>query len=236
MGWVTIMVLIVALFLLIWFKGLKFRKGDTQVSVGEEIENKILELKKTVDERENIRTGDEEIRKDLFRESNAIDDRLKADMRRIVRSLNDSIFPVFGPFVKCEFPSVRVVDIIKSELMQRIDENHMRERLRSIEIKGYIEEISEDIRKEYNVFLRTVSATRCGEDYPSWESVADGVSIILINWAERTKNAICARTREKIASYSSARNRFTIEEYRKKSVDDPIEKNRGYLASLEAKL
>ena len=232
-GWLVIGMGLILLFVLVWFRGLKLGAGDKSVSIGDTVDKKLNTLKTELEEKEAARAHDEEIRKSLFRESNIIDDKVKADMRRIVRSLSDDIYRVFTQYVKCEFPAVQVENFIKGELFQRIDENHMREKLSFSEISGYLADVNHDIHKEYVVFLSATRKTTCGEGYPSWDEISQGINIILYSWANNTRDVICTRTREKISLYKAARDRFLLAEYRKTSVDDPIRKNEGYLSSLE---
>lgn len=232
-GWAVIGFAVFLIFLLAWFRGVKLGNGEKAISVGRTVDRKLETFKKELAEKEKDRVHDEELRKKLFRESNLIDEKLKADMRRIVRSMSDDIYRVFAEYMRCEFPAVSVDDKIKGELFQRIDENHMREKLKSTEIDGYLSDVSHDIENKYAFFQRTIKTASCGENYPEWEIISPGISIILYNWAVRTRDAIAIRCREKINLYASNRKYFNLPEYQKNSVDDPISKNEKYLDSLD---
>ena len=69
-----------------------------------------------------------------------IDEKTKADQRRAVRKLYDTTRDIFDPYIKCEMPAIYAAEIIKDELMERIDYNCMREKLTSHERAGYIQD------------------------------------------------------------------------------------------------
>lgn len=231
-GWIVIGLISILTFILASSKGIRINAGDKSISVGKTVDKKLEAFRTDIEKKDLARSHDEELRKKMFRESNLIDDKLKADMRRIVRSLTDDIYSVFQAHVKCEFPAGRVEDIIKSELFQRIDENHMRDKLASSEREGYLYDISHDIEKDYRAFRIAIGRSLCGEGYPEWHEISQGISIILFNWAEKTSEAICTRTEEKISYYKSFRENFLLESYKVSSVDDPISKNKNYLRAL----
>ena len=70
-------------------KNVKFKKGDIEAGI---ISKDVAKEVKTISATSKSDKKDEKTRMLLFRESNEIDERLSADLRRIVRSLDDDIF------------------------------------------------------------------------------------------------------------------------------------------------
>lgn len=232
-GWIVIGVLGFLIFLLAWFKGFRVKKGDNELALGASTDKKLAKFRDELSSRKQAEQHDEELRKRLYRGSIEIDDRMKADMRRVVRSMNAEIFAAFEPYMRCDFPAAQVKNLIKDEFFQCIDENHLREKLSVNEIRGYLVDVLSDIQKEYRLFISKVGIITCGEAYPSWDEIQDAIQIMVFNWSERMKEVLINRMEEKIELYKSERDHFLLENFKQNSVDDPVEKNLRYLASLD---
>ncbi|HKL86166.1 MAG TPA: hypothetical protein VJ861_07545 [Treponemataceae bacterium] len=233
-GWYVIGFIAILLFILFWFKGGKVKKGDDEFVLGNNsTDKKINALRAELEKKKRDEQHDEELRKQLYRKSLEIDEKTKADMRRDVRSMTEEIYAVFRSCMKCEFPANHVKSIIKDELFQCIDENHMREKLSQFEISGYITDRVRDIGKEYELFVAMVVKSTCGESYPTWVEIKESVTIIIMNWTTRTRDILIKRINEKIKLYSEQRKRFFLDEFKENSVDIPVAKNKAYLESLQ---
>lgn len=228
-GWGVIALAVVLLFILLFFRGFKLKKGETEIGVG---------LERTVDKRINekraIELQDQGIRMMLFRCAAELDNEATAGMKRIIRRLDDSIYTMIQRYVRCEFPAIMIEDQIKSELFQRIDENNIRQRLSTAEKLSYIQEIEHDIRDRYTKFLFTLKNMKknCGEDYPAWEEIQPGIIGLLTQWADATIEEEVKLISKKIDLYENYAEAFELEEYKKSSIDEPLAKNRRYLAAL----
>ena len=219
--------------LLLIRKGIKLGKGSNFVSVGG-MDKRLDEFKKEIDKKEKARLQDEEKRKELFRQSGIIDEKTKADQRRAVRKLYDVIHDIFAPYIKCEMPAIYAAEIIKDELLERIDYNCMREKLARHERAGYIQDIMYNIRTSYKNFLTKIPRLPCeAEDYPTWESIRAQVLALVNTWADEMTKIICDRVEEKIEMYTAARESFLLPESVGVCVDFPIRKNKKYLKDLQ---
>ena len=174
-----------------------------------------------------------EYRKKLFRQSGEIDEKTKADERRVVRRINGTIKEVFLPFVKCEMPMLSCIELVKDVLQERVDYNCMRERLTATERKGYIADILYFIEQDYKAFLHKLPAVPCGtEQYPSWKEIAPQIETIVNEWADEMVKIIARRIKEKITMYKAEQPAFLLPEYKEICIDYPIKKNIGYLKAL----
>ena len=239
-GWIVILILgsllLVFIFLIIWFKGVRAKKGDTELAFGNSTDKKIAKFRKELEKQKQAEKHDDELRKQLYRKSLEIDDRMKADMRRVVRSMNEEIYVPFQEYMKCDFPAAQVKTLIKDELFQCIDENHLREKLRKSEISGYLADVLRGIEKEYELFTAKIGRITCGEAYPAWNDIEESISILVFNWASKMKEVLISRMNEKITLYQSERDHFLLAEFKTNSVDEPIDKNRRYLSSIEEEI
>lgn len=236
-GWVVIAFVASLAFivlLLLIRKGAKFGKGNNFIAIGGSIDKKLDEFKKAIDEKENKRLHDEEKRKELFRQSGSIDEKTKADQRRAVRKLYDTTRDIFDPYIKCEMPAIYAAEIIKDELMERIDYNCMREKLTSHERAGYVQDIMYDIKTSYKNFLAKIPRLPCkAENYPAWDEIKAQVLALVNTWADEMTKIICRRVEEKIEMYSTAKDNFKLPESVEVCVDYPIRKNKKYLKDLQ---
>lgn len=233
-GWFVIGFIALLLFILFWFKGGKVKRGDDEFCLGNNsTDKKIDAFRAELDKKKKAERHDEELRKDLYRKSLEIDDKMKADMRRDVRSMNEEIYSVFNGYMKCDFPACQVKNLIKDEFFQCIDENHLREKLSGWEISGYVTDRVRDIGKDYELFVAKIGKITCGESYPPWVDIKESIVIIVLSWTRRTREILIKRINEKIKAYSEKRDQFFLDEYKKNSVDAPIEKNTKYLAALK---
>lgn len=217
-------------------KGIQLGAGDKKLIVGDiekNVDDKLELFKTDMEKKERDRLHDEEYRKKLFRLSGEVDEKTKADERRVIRRINGTIKEIFLPFVKCEMPMLSVVELIKDVLQEKVDYNCMRERLTATERKGYIADILYRIETDYKHFLNKIYAVPCGvEKYPSWKEIAPQIETIVNDWADKMVKIIARRIKEKIAMYKSAQSEFLLSEYKEICIDYPIKKNIGYLKAL----
>lgn len=217
-------------------KGIRLGVGDKRIIVGDiekNVDDKLELFKTDIEKKEKNRLHDEECRKKLFRLSGEIDEKTKADERRVVRRINGTIKEVFLPFIKCEMPMLSVVELVKDVLQERVDYNCMRERLTATERKGYIADILYRIETDYKHFLNKIYAVPCGvEKYPSWKEITPQIERIVNEWADEMIRIIGRRIKEKIAMYKAEQSAFLLPEYKEICIDYPIKKNIGYLKAL----
>ncbi|TAH55188.1 MAG: hypothetical protein EWM51_03650 [Treponema sp.] len=218
-GWIVLGILGFLVFVVLMLRGVKLGIGDKTVSVGS-VDRRFTELK-----------ADDEERKKLFKFASHVDDSLKGDLRRIVRSIDEAISNI-NPNALCEFTSVRIVDIIKGELFQRLDDNNLKECLSVTMREGYFQDIERRVRERYNFFQNKTSATKCGDVYPEWEQVEPAIYVLIRTWGDESIKALASRMREKIERYIEARSLFRSPSARKENCDDCITRNRGYLKNL----
>ena len=235
-GWVVIGVIAVLVFILLLVavrKGIRFGWGNKIVSVGKALDKKLDDFKAEVDLRDKNRMKDEEARKTLFRKSGEIDEKLKADERRVVRRLYEPIKNIFKMYIKCEMPGLTAAEIIKDELNERVDYNNMRERLNAKERGGYVSDILFNIETDYKAFLSKIPRLPCGtEAYPEWSVIKADVEKIINRWADEMIEVITGRINEKIEMYMSEKDNFILPEYRELCIDFPIRKNKRYIKNL----
>lgn len=238
-GWIVIAFIAVLIFILLHKaikKGVKLDVDDKSLIVGDiekNVDGRLEVFKADIEKKEKDRLHDEEYRKKLFRLSGEIDEKTKADERRVIRRINGTIKEVFLPFVKCEMPMLSCVELVKDVLQERVDYNCMRERLTATERKGYIADILYFIEQDYKAFLHKLPAVPCGtEQYPSWKEIAPQIETIVNDWADKMVKIIARRIKEKIAMYKSAQSEFLLSEYKEICIDYPIKKNIGYLKAL----
>lgn len=238
-GWIVIAFIAVLMFILIdrlIKKGLAVGVGKNKFVLGavnKEVDGKLELFKADIEKKEKDRLHDEEVRKKLFRQSGEIDEKTKADERRVIRRINSTIKDVFLPFVKCEMPILSVVELIKDVLQEKVDYNCMRERLTATEHKGYIADILYRIETDYKHFLTKIHAVPCGvEKYPSWKEISPQIEKIVNDWADEMIRIIGRRIKEKIAMYKTEQAAFLLPEYKEICIDCPIKKNNDYLKAL----
>ena len=158
-GWAVIAFVALLVFIILLLalrKGVRLGVGDKKLIVGDvnkEVDNKLTAFKGEIEQREKNRVKDEELRKQLFRTSVEIDEKTKADNRRVIRKLTPDIQAIFAKYGHCEFTTIHAVEIIKDELTERIDYNCIRERLSISERQGYIADILHHIKTGYETFL-----------------------------------------------------------------------------------
>ena len=217
-------------------KGIQLGAGDKKLIVGDiekNVDDKLELFKTDIEKKEKDRLHDEEYRKKLFRQSGEIDEKTKADERRVIRRINGTIKEIFLPFVKCEMPMLSCVELVKDVLQERVDYNCMRERLTATERKGYIADILYFIEQDYKAFLHKLPAVPCGtEQYPAWKEIAPQIETIVNEWADEMVKIIARRIKEKIAMYKAEQSAFLLPEYKEICIDYPIKKNIGYLKAL----
>lgn len=237
-GWLVIAFIAVLIFVLLIFlvrRGIKLGIGNKTLSVGQEkeVNEKLQALKNEIAQKEKDRRHDEELRKLLFRQSGIIDEKEKADERRVIRNISTSIKEVFQDFVKCEMPLLTLVENIKDILQERIDYNNLRENLSRRERTGYLEDVVYKMQKAYERFLFRVPNVPCSQEaYPDWESVKPKLLELVNAWAVQMVEVINTRISEKISLYESRREDFILDEYKQNACDYPIRKNKKYLKDL----
>ena len=196
-------------------------------------DKKIDSFKAEIDEQNKKRMEDEELRKALFRRSGEIDEKLKADERRVIRRLYEPIKNLFKANIKCELPALTAAEIIKDELLERVDYNNLKEKLTSKERHGYIQDILYNIEIDYKAFLLKIPRLPCGaENYPAWREIRPDLEKLVNSWADSMIEVMSIRIKEKIEMYESEKDKFILPEYKILCIDFPIKKNEKYLKNL----
>lgn len=241
-GWLVIAFIAILIFIVLVYllrKGLKLGIGDKSLSVGQtkEVNEKLDELKSEISEKEQARLHDEELRKCLFRKSGLIDEKEKADERRVIRGISQDVRNIFQEHVKCEMPLLSVVEGIKDVLQERVDYNNMREKLTSREKAGYIDDVLYQMQKSYERFLHRVPNVPCSQEkYPEWFEVKPALQKLVDEWAIEMIRIMEARINEKISMYEEKRDGFVLDEYKSLCCDFPIDKNKRYIKELNARV
>ena len=234
-GWGVIALIAVLIFIALIAvirKGIAFGWGDKKIALGK-VDKKLDNFKAEIDEQNKKRMEDEELRKALFRKSGEIDEKLIADERRVIRRLYEPIKNIFKTNIKCEMPYITAAEIIKDELLERIDYNNLKEKLASKERRGYIQDILYNIEVDYKAFLQKIPRLPCGtEKYPAWYEIRLELEKLVNSWADSMIDAISIRIKEKIEMYEAEKDKFILPEYKTLCIDFPIKKNEKYLKNL----
>ena len=234
-GWGVIALIAVLIFIVLIVllrRGAVLGWGDKKIALGR-VDKKLDSFKAEFEEQNKKRLEDEEQRKALFRKAGEIDEKLKADERRVIRRLYEPIKTIFKSNVKCEMPYITAAEIIKDELLERIDYNNLKEKLTSKERRGYIQDILFNIETDYKAFLLKIPRLPCGsENYPSWSDIKPDLEKLVNAWSDSMIEAINGRINEKIEMYESERDKFILPEYKTLCIDSPIKKNEKYLKNL----
>lgn len=234
-GWIVIGFIAVLIFIVLIAlirKGAVLGWGDKKIALGK-VDKKLDSFKAEIDEQNKKRMEDEERRKALFRRSGEIDEKLKADERRVIRKLHDPIKNIFKANIKCEMPYITAAEIIKDELTERVDYNNMKEKLTSKERRGYTQDILFNIETDYKAFLLKIPRLPCGtEKYPAWHEIKPEVEKLVNSWADSMIEVMSTRIKEKIEMYEAEKDNFILPEYKALCIDFPIQKNKKYLQNL----
>ncbi len=234
-GWSVIALISILIFIaliVVIRKGAVLGWGDKKIALGK-VDKKLDSFKAEIDEQNKKRMDDEERRKTLFRRSGEIDEKLKADERRVIRKLYEPIKNIFKANIKCEMPGITAAEIIKDELTERVDYNNMKDKLTSKERAGYIQDIIFHIETDYKAFLLKIPRLPCGtESYPSWKDIKPEVEKLVNSWADGMIEAMSKRIKEKIEMYEAEKDNFILSEYKTLCIDFPIKKNENYLKNL----
>ena len=238
-GWLVIAFIAVLVFILVFFalrKGVRLGVGNKKIIVGDvekDVNSKLAAFKDEIEQREKSRQKDEELRKNLFRTAVEIDEKTKADNRRIIRKLTPAIQDIFKPYGHCEFTAISAVEIIKDELTERVDYNCIKERLSLSERSGYIADIMHHIKAGYETFLFKIPRVPCSQEaYPAWVDIRAAVESVVNTWANETTAILKKRINEKIEFYASERENFLLPENKENAVDFPVRKNKKYIKKL----
>lgn len=234
-GWGVIAFIAVLIFIILIAairKGAVLGWGDKKIALGK-VDKKLDSFKAEIDEQNKKRMEDEERRKALFRRSGEIDEKLKADERRVIRKLIEPIKNIFKANIKCEMPYITAAEIIKDELTERVDYNNMKEKLTSKERRGYTQDILFNIETDYKAFLLKIPCLPCGsEKYPAWHEIKPEVEKLVNSWADSMIEVMSTRIKEKIEMYEAEKDNFILPEYKALCIDFPIQKNKKYLQNL----
>lgn len=234
-GWGVIALIAILIFIaliVVIRKGAVLGWGDKKIALGK-VDKKLDSFKAEIDEQNKKRMEDEELRKALFRRSGEIDEKLKADERRVIRRLYEPIKNLFKANIKCELPALTAAEIIKDELLERVDYNNLKEKLTSKERHGYIQDILYNIEIDYKAFLLKIPRLPCGtENYPAWREIRPELEKLVNSWAGSMIEVMSTRIKEKIEMYESEKDKFILPEYKILCIDFPIKKNEKYLKNL----
>jgi hypothetical protein len=212
-------------FIVVMKRGMNIKSGNKSIGFGNFVDQKINASRQ-------IELNDRDLQNHLFGESLKIDSRCTAEMKRIIRNLDNDITTIFTEHIKCEFPAMEIYRIISQELFQRIEDNNLRERFSIHEKNGYIDDIEYKIKIKYDNFLLRLNTVSCGESYPEWQNVQSEIHKMLLTWADDTITVLVARISEKIDIYEKTECRFKTAEYKHSAIIYPIQKNYNYLEAL----
>ena len=231
-GWIGIIIISLLIFTVLMFRGVKLGWGDKSIMIGKKLENKIDTFKKEI-EIENIKKGhDETLQKMLFKKSMSLDNYLVASLIKSVKKLDAEVYRIFTPYVKCQFPSLTIIDIFEDVLMERVNFNNIKEKLQNEEREAYVNLIVEDIKNNYTLFYVHLKALHCGENYPEWNKIEDDVEKLIKQWLVKVAQNYIENVSKKIEMYKRYAKKFETETFRKTAINFPLKKNKKYLDNL----
>jgi hypothetical protein len=231
-GWLVVAFIATLTFIVFMLRGVKLGIGDKNLIIGK-VDKKFDQFNKELQEKDAARLHDEELRKQLLKQSMAIDAHMTADLRKSVRTQENTAIELFAPYGHCVFPSISLVKIIQDELNERIDYNDIRTNLSGSNKTEYLKDIIKDIHHRYSTFLLRISKLTCGEQYPEWDAIKKNVESIISKWAAEAVKIEKLHIKQKIDMYEASKQDFKTEEQVKASILFPIEKNKKYLQGLE---
>ena len=231
-GWLVVAFIATLTFIVFMLRGVKLGIGDKNLIIGK-VDKKFDQFNKELQEKDAARLHDEELRKQLLKQSMAIDAHMTADLRKSVRTQENTAIELFAPYGHCVFPSISLVKIIQDELNERIDYNDIRTNLSGSNKTEYLKDIIKDIHHRYSTFLLRISKLTCGEQYPEWDAIKKNVESIISKWAAEAVKIEKTHIRQKIDMYEASKQDFKTEEQVQASILFPIEKNKKYLQGLE---
>lgn len=232
MGWVSILIIAILIFILLMARGIQLGWGDKSVAIGKKFDNKLIAFKKDL-EIENIkRNQDEALQKILFKKSLGFDDYLEASLIKSVKKLEGDVYKIFKSFLICQYPALCVVDIFEDALMERVHFNNMKKKLMKENRQDYLSSIVGDIKKNYIVFYEQLQNLHCGEVYPEWEKIEDSVVSVVKKWLLQCVDCYIVNVKKKIKLYKKTTEKFILEDIRRLATTLPLKKNKYYLVNL----
>lgn len=223
-GWLVILVAIVLIFILAWFKGLHISKDGASTNID-----------KKLNEYENTRARDENKRIDLFKIINGIDEKEKSDLILSVETVKKQIKQLIRSQIKCGVALNHIVDKITLALNIKIDEDDFRRRLDPNNIEVYKKDVLVAIEFEYEEIKRQTEKTECSEQLDSFTTIKDLVRDIIDSWCNTIRENVIFSCNEKIKIYEQYMDAFTLDTYRDHFVSSPLIKNKAYLERLTIK-
>ena len=231
-GWISIIVICFMIFMVLMLKGIRLGWGDKSISIGKKLEDKIDSFKKEIEIETLKKEKDETLQKALFKKSGDLDRYVFASLIKAVKKLDNEVYKLFSPFIKCQFPSLTILDIFEDVLIERVNFNNIKEKLTGKMQNAYIEDIIQDIKTNYINFLVHLKTLHCGEHYPEWEKIEAGVKNIIRGWALKCVFAYIECVNKKIEMYKKAIKKFQTKEFKKNACIIPYNKNKKYLEEL----
>jgi hypothetical protein len=218
-------IIAILLFILAIKRGFTIKNGNKSFGINNFVDTKIAQSRQT-------ELHDRDLQNSLYNQALAIDSRGAADMKRVIRGLDDKITSIFSKYSKCSFPSQEIYQFISDELFQRIEDNNLRKKFSTAEKSGYISDIEYKIKCKYETFLLRIDNLTCGESYPKWNTVCNDVHSIVEQWVEAEITILVDVIRSKLAMYDENKNQFSTAEYKDSAITIPVQKNMTYLVNL----
>lgn len=232
-GWAAIIIIAFMIFIVLMVKGISIGWGDKAIAIGKKMDNKLEAFKNEI-EIENIKKNHDEIlQKNLFNKCLVLDDFLFASLVQTVKKTELKVYNLFNSFLHCQYPASYVADIFEDVLMEKVNFNNMKERFTNNNRNEYIAEIIFEIKKNYLIFYEKLAGLHCGEQYPKWEEIEEGVKELVMNWVLECMNCYTENVIKKIKMYKRNEANFNLESIKKEACLYPLSKNKKYLAALK---
>lgn len=228
-GWIVILITVVLIFILIWFKGLHIvgEKGGIK-TIDQKLDQKLHTY-------EDKRAKDENKRIDLYGEIKQIDEIEQKRIEEYVETAKKQIKNVFRDLIVCGVALNHITDKMISALLQKVDEDDFRRKLDPNNIEVYKKDIEVAVSYEYDEIRRYIEKSHCVDQLNSFEEVRKKIKEILDGWCDNVRGCVITSCSDKIKVYEFYQDSFSLESYKDNFVMSPLVKNRGYLERLTIK-
>ena len=205
----------------VFIHGITLKLGDKEINIGG--------LKKIFAKRD----ADIAVKDQLKKQIDGIDSEMLADVQDAADSMN-SRFEAVLINKHCWFTLDKFIGLIKKELYKRIRRNNLKVKLCEENRANYVTRILGEVREQYQVLQMKAASADCHEQYGDFSLIEEDSKKEIEYFFDEAKKIVIRRLREKIALYEKAQEQFQTKELRRQSCEIPMQKNREYIANLEA--
>ena len=203
----------------VFIHGITLRLGEKEVNIGG--------LKSLFAKRD----ADIAVKDQLKKQIDEIDDEMLADVQDLIDVMN---FEEALINHHCWFTLDKFVGLIKKELYKLVRHNNLKVKLCGENKEQYVSRILSDVREQYHILQLKADAADCHEQYGDFSLIEEKAKKEIGCFFDESKKIIIRHLRGKIALYEKNQEQFQSKELRKQSCEIPLEKNKKYIADLEA--